>query len=68
MGKVTLCHKGKKTIRVAPAAVSAHLAHGDTLGACAGSKAAKRARKARKQAVENGGLGDLFGSGPNAQD
>lgn len=31
--KVTICHKGK-TIRVAKAAVKAHLAHGDTLGAC----------------------------------
>lgn len=33
-GKVTLCHKGKQTIHVAPSAVAAHLAHGDTLGPC----------------------------------
>ncbi len=33
-GKVTLCHKGRKTITVSAAAVPAHLAHGDTLGAC----------------------------------
>jgi hypothetical protein len=32
--KVTLCHKGK-TIKVDESAVSAHLAHGDTIGACA---------------------------------
>lgn len=31
--KVTLCHKGH-TITVAKPAVKAHLAHGDTLGAC----------------------------------
>jgi hypothetical protein len=33
LGKVTLCHKGE-TITVAPQAVAAHLAHGDTLGPC----------------------------------
>ena len=31
--KVTICHKGK-TIKVDESAVAAHLAHGDTLGAC----------------------------------
>jgi hypothetical protein len=31
--KVTICHKGR-TIKVAQSAVRAHLAHGDTLGAC----------------------------------
>lgn len=31
--KVTLCHKGK-TLKVDEIMVSAHLAHGDTLGAC----------------------------------
>jgi hypothetical protein len=33
-GKVTICHKGKKTNSVGIASVPAHLAHGDTLGAC----------------------------------
>jgi hypothetical protein len=33
--KVTVCHKGKVTIRIAPAAVPAHTAHGDSVGACA---------------------------------
>ena len=33
-GKVTLCHKGKKTISVGASAVPAHLNHGDSLGAC----------------------------------
>lgn len=32
--KVTLCHKGKQTITVAPEAVKAHQRHGDALGAC----------------------------------
>ena len=32
--KVTICHKGKKTIRIQASAVPGHLAHGDTLGAC----------------------------------
>lgn len=32
--KVAICHKGK-TLTVASPAVSAHLNHGDTIGACA---------------------------------
>jgi hypothetical protein len=32
--KVTLCHKGKKTITVGAPAAKAHLRHGDTLGPC----------------------------------
>lgn len=32
--KVTICHKGKKTLSVGASAVPAHLAHGDSLGAC----------------------------------
>ena len=32
--KVTLCHKGKKTITVGAPAVKAHLRHGDKLGPC----------------------------------
>jgi hypothetical protein len=32
--KVTLCHKGKKTITVGAPAVKAHLKHGDRLGHC----------------------------------
>jgi hypothetical protein len=41
--KQTVCHKDSKasahTITVASSAVPAHLAHGDTLGACAASGA-----------------------------
>jgi hypothetical protein len=32
--KVTLCHKGKKTITVGAPAAKAHLRHGDKLGPC----------------------------------
>ena len=32
--KVTLCHKGKKTITVGKPAEKAHRRHGDTLGPC----------------------------------
>ncbi len=32
--KVTLCHKGKKTITVGAPAAKAHLRHHDTLGRC----------------------------------
>jgi len=34
--KVTLCHKGKKTLTVGVPAQSAHLRHGDTRGPCVG--------------------------------
>lgn len=34
--KVTICHKGKVTITIAVPALSAHLAHGDSLGPCSG--------------------------------
>ncbi|MDX1571712.1 MAG: hypothetical protein R3200_14625 [Xanthomonadales bacterium] len=32
--QVYICHKGKKTMRVADPAVRAHLDHGDRLGVC----------------------------------
>ncbi|MDX1643020.1 MAG: hypothetical protein R3244_01540 [Thermoanaerobaculia bacterium] len=32
--KVLVCHKGKKTLEIAPAALDAHLRHGDRRGAC----------------------------------
>jgi len=33
-GKVTICHKGKKTLNLPEVAFKAHLGHGDTIGAC----------------------------------
>ena len=32
--RVTICHKGKNTLTISQSAVPAHLAHGDSLGAC----------------------------------
>lgn len=37
--KVTLCHKGKRTIRVSRRSVKKHLRHGDTRGKCKGAGA-----------------------------
>ena len=42
--KVTICHKGKRTIRIAVRAWPAHKRHGDTVGTC--EKAEKQAKKA----------------------
>jgi membrane protein involved in colicin uptake len=44
--KVTICHKGKKTISISKSAWPAHQRHGDTLGTC--SSAAAKAAKAKK--------------------
>jgi hypothetical protein len=60
-GKVTICHKGKVTIRVSVRALPAHEAHGDFVGTCAAARAAKlktakvkaaKAAKAAKQAAK----------------
>ena len=48
--KVTVCHKGKVTIRISVAALKAHKAHGDEVGACAQTSAAAKAKKAKKAA------------------
>ena len=66
--KVEICHKGKRTIKVAQPAVAAHQRHGDQLGTCASvaakakkakkAKAAKAAKaEARKQSGKGGGKG-----------
>ena len=34
--KVELCHKDQRTLSLSARALSAHLAHGDTQGACTG--------------------------------
>ena len=44
--KVTICHKGKKTISISKSAWRAHQRHGDTLGPC--SSPAAKAAKAKK--------------------
>jgi hypothetical protein len=57
--KVTVCHKGKVTIRISVNALPAHKQHGDTLGLCpalaaAKAKAAAAAAAARKTGKSNG--------------
>ncbi len=43
--KVTICHKGKVTIRISINALKAHQRrHGDTMGPCAAARAAKAAK------------------------
>ena len=51
--KVTICHKGKKTIRISKKALPAHQRHGDTVGSCA-SAAAKKAKKAKAAKAAKG--------------
>lgn len=41
--KVTICHKGKKTISISVRAWPAHKRHGDTEGACVGTAEKKHA-------------------------
>jgi hypothetical protein len=43
-GKVTLCHKGRRTLSIDAESVQDHLDHGDTLGACPFPDAARRRR------------------------
>jgi hypothetical protein len=74
--KVTICHKGKKTIRVSKAAVRKHLKHGDTIGRCdrAGKKGkghkgdkghkGQKGSEAKKGA-EKGSKGDKGSKGEN---
>jgi hypothetical protein len=52
--KVTVCHKGKKTISISKSALPAHQRHGDTLGTCAAAKAkkAKAAKAAKAKAAK----------------
>jgi hypothetical protein len=49
--KVTLCHKGKKTLTVGAPAQAAHLSHGDSAGAC----------PPEPEAAKNGGGGTSGG-------
>lgn len=48
--KVTICHKGKVTIRVSVNAWPAHHAHGDVAGACANARAGGASAKAKAKA------------------
>ena len=54
--KVTICHKGKKTIRVSKAALRKHLRHGDTEGRC--DRSAKKGRTHRGHKSHEGKKGE----------
>ena len=43
--KVTICHKGKNTIKISTRAWPAHKRHGDTVGTCAEAKKKALAKK-----------------------
>ena len=64
-GKVTLCHKQKVTIRVSTRAMPAHVAHGDTVGSCAGAAAAAacEGREGRRLAAKAAAKGRKQGAG-----
>ena len=47
--KVTICHKGKKTIRISARAWPAHQRHGDTLGTCTAAKKAHAKKEHAKK-------------------
>jgi len=64
--KVTLCHKGKVTIRVSVNARPAHRAHGDVEGACATGRADAKATKAK--AKEKGKAKGKSSSGSTEDD
>jgi hypothetical protein len=50
--KITICHKGKNTIRISVRAWPAHKRHGDTEGACV-TKTAKKQGKPSKEHGKN---------------
>ena len=66
--KVTICHKGKNTIRISISAWPAHKRHGDTLGTCAAAKKKAEAKKAHAKAAadKKGKSGGEHGSGKSA--
>lgn len=61
--KVTVCHKGKVTIRISVNALPAHKQHGDTLGLCPALAAAKAKAKAVAAAAAAAKTGNGHGKG-----
>ncbi len=61
--KVTLCHKGKKTLTVGAPALAAHKRHGDNEGACQleGAGPASSRETVGPEAAKNGGGGGSGG-------
>lgn len=61
--KVTVCHKGKVTIRISVNALPAHKRHGDTLGLCPALAAAKAKANAATAATGKPGKGKGHSAG-----
>jgi hypothetical protein len=62
--KVTICHKGKNTIRISVRAWPAHKRHGDTQGACiAGAK-----KKQGKKGAQGGNRSEHAGASTEKHD
>jgi hypothetical protein len=61
-GKTTVCHKGKKTVRISNKAVRSHVRHGDKLGPCA--KKDKRKGKHDDHGKHRGATGATGATGP----
>ena len=60
--KVTICHKGKRTIRISVRAWPAHKRHGDTVGTCVtAAKPAKKQRNAERAGKANARAGKSHG-------
>ena len=57
--KVTICHKGKRTIRISVRAWPAHKRHGDTQGACA--TVVKQEKQNKRLKGERGDAGQKNG-------
>ena len=55
--KLTICHKGKNTIRISTRAWPAHKRHGDTLGTCADAKKKAHAKVRQEAAAKKGKSG-----------
>ena len=63
--KVTVCHKGKVTIRISVNALPAHRSHGDSMGLCPALVAAK-AKAAKAKAAESDDQSEGTGTSPAA--
>lgn len=70
--KVTVCHRPaknpgvQKTLEIGPSALEAHLAHGDSEGACEGETDAANAKTDKAASGEKGGSGKASGSATRA--
>ena len=65
--KVTICHKGKRTIRISVRAWPAHKRHGDTEGACVNGKKRHGMEKVDREHGKSGKKAENSGAGKKAE-